>query len=186
MSNNKLNTNHLTPEALYTQLSENLRTSDEISFKLLSLVPLTTLLTFIGILIKEDTITWSPLFYCFGVFGAILIWGIFRWELRNIQRCVWYCELIDKMEAQVDKDIPDMKKKYPRPSFFKWKMGKTESEKVIYTVLILAWLAFPVIIKGLKVGAFQNMGWFDWTYYGIAILIIIMTIKSCTLNLKKG
>ena len=88
--------------SLYAQLQQNHRATDDMSFKPLGVVPLTTLPSFAGVFLKEETINWSPLYHLFGALGAILVWGIFRWELRNIQKCMLYCELIDEMEAKMD------------------------------------------------------------------------------------
>lgn len=171
------------PDTLYTQLSQNLRASDEFSFKLLGLVPLSTLLAFIGILLKED-LHWSPVFYGLGLLGAILIWGIFRWELRNIQRCLWYSEMLDKMEQVADSTIPAFKI-YKKPQFLGLPMGKTESEKVIYTVLIIAWLAFPLLVKCLNVeNTAINWNSGDVIYDTFAAVILLSTLISCFSKLK--
>ncbi len=173
------------PDTLYTQTSQNLRASDEFSFKLLGLVPLSTLLTFVGVLLKEN-IQWSPGFYGLGLLGAILVWGIFRWELRNIQRCLWYCKVLDKMEEELGSDISAFKI-YKKPQFLGLPMGKTESEKLIYSVLIIAWLAFPLLVRHLHLET-AGLEWEGWnTVYGIcAGIVLLITLISCFAKLKQS
>jgi len=172
------------PDTLYAQISENLRASDDFSFKLLGLVPLSTLLTIMGVLVQKD-LQWSPGFYALGLFGAVLVWGIFRWELRNIQRCIWYCHVLDDMEAEANSAIPEFKR-YKKPQFLGRPMGKTESEKLIYTVLIVAWLTFPLLVRNLSQVAAdpESTGW-DTGYYICAGIVMVAAVTTCFSNLKR-
>src|SRR4029453_16675914 len=78
--------NQANNDALYQQILEQVRAKDDISFKLLSLVPLISGAG-ISILIKTD-IAWG--LKCFvSLFGATVTFSIFRWELRNIGWCDW-------------------------------------------------------------------------------------------------
>ena len=174
----------ISPDTLYAQLTENLRASDDFSFKLLGLVPLSTLLAFVGVFLKEE-VSWSPAYYGFGLLGAVLVWGIFRWELRNIQRCLWYCKVLDKMEQEADNAISAFKI-YKKPRFLGIPMGKTESEKLIYSVLIIAWLTFPLMVKSLsseKCGSAET-GW-DIGYFICAGLIAVGTAITWFSKLKR-
>src|SRR4051794_23509539 len=70
----------------YQQIHENIRAKDEISFKLMSLVPLISG-GGISLLVKSGT-PWG--LKCFvSALAAVVVFGIFRWELRNIQWCSW-------------------------------------------------------------------------------------------------
>lgn len=174
----------LSPDTLYSQISENLRASDDFSFKLLGLVPLSTLLTFVGLLLQKE-IQWSPGFYALGLMGAMLIWCVFRWELRNIQRCLWFGHVLDKMEAEADCAIPAFKR-YKKPRFLGLSMGKTESEKLVYTVLIIGWLVFPLLARNMANPQveIQQTVW-DKVYYLCAALVLLCTLITCSTNLRK-
>ncbi len=129
---------------LYTQAQENLRATDEMSFKLIGLVPLGTLLAFIGTFFKEIK-EWNDWFYLIGVFGSLVVFGIYRWELRNIQNCYKYCDIIEALD--LESTIKDVGK-YQKPQFFnKMNVGKTQSEKLIYSVLIISWLVLPFMLR---------------------------------------
>ena len=83
--------NSLGADKLYEQISANIRATDEISFKLLGLVPLISGAA-IGTLVFKDTqplgARLSPaLITLFALFAAAVTLGLFRWELRNVQEC---------------------------------------------------------------------------------------------------
>jgi len=86
--------------------------------------------------------------------GAVVVLGLFRWELRNIQKCNWLISRAANLEMQilhkeslqfagmarhehlVAKCIEDVHVS----SLFKWHWGKTQAEKVVYLAAIAAWL----------------------------------------------
>src|SRR6266516_134668 len=73
-------------DAVYHEIYEQVRAKDDVSFKLLSLVPLISGAG-ISVLVKTD-IAWG--LKCFvSLFGATVTFSIFRWELRNIQWFDW-------------------------------------------------------------------------------------------------
>src|SRR5215207_5156129 len=80
----------LSTDKLYEQLNANIRATDDISFKLLGLVPLISGAA-LGTLLLKDTraaAAASPsLVTLFALFAAAVTLGLFRWELRNVQEC---------------------------------------------------------------------------------------------------
>lgn len=123
-------------DAVYQVLHERIRAKDEVSFKLLSLVPLISGVG-ISILVKAD-IAWG--LRCFvSVFGATVTFGIFRWELRNIQWCDELMIRANTIENVTNPDPPWLRV----PLFRRRFVGKTEAELILYLAVILAWLFLP-------------------------------------------
>jgi hypothetical protein len=75
----------LTLEKIYTELRAGIRETDNISFRLLGLVPLVSGAALIGVILKEGTL--GPVVTLLSLFAAGVTLGIFRWELRNTQTC---------------------------------------------------------------------------------------------------
>jgi hypothetical protein len=148
----------LSPDTVYQQIHENIRTTDDISFKLMNLVPLISA-GGISLLAKSD-ISWNV--KCFvSVFAAIVVFGIFRWELRNIQSCNWQRARAERMDDPGLPDAPELrfipralvqlmrflmnKLRKPGPTKKEGpvRIGKTQAEIIIYLTVILAWLLLP-------------------------------------------
>src|SRR5690349_21713691 len=157
----------LSLDAEYQQIHENIRTTDDISFKRMGLVPLIS--GGVISLLAKSGIPWGVM--CFAsLFAAIVVFGIFRWELRNIQSCNWQRARAEDMGDTRFPDAPELrfipqaliqivrflankrKTKIPEtkcnagPESEKAKpvrIGKTQAEIIIYLVVILAWLLLP-------------------------------------------
>jgi hypothetical protein len=149
--------------AIYRNLIENIRVTDDISFKLLGTVPLVSgigsgglsLLTMSGHRLNDFAVLGLSLIGC-----AITI-GLFRWELRNIQRCTWFISRAANIERQMFpdgdacqfngflaekhlkvKDLAEIK----IALMWTGPWGKTRAEKLIYTAATAAWL-IPALIS---------------------------------------
>jgi hypothetical protein len=100
--------------------------------------------------------------------GAVATLGLFRWELRNIQKCNWLISRAARFETQVLKaahlQFHGMAKKehleatdiaeIHTSSFFRTPWGKTQAEKLIYLAAIGAWLvpfalAVCILFRGM-------------------------------------
>lgn len=130
------------PDNYYTNLNTNIRFTDDISFKLLGLVPL-----FSGsgmlIAVMRSEYFWSPAIFAIAAFGSLVTLGLFRWELRNIQNCLW---LINRGAAlERTEDETNAGQFYQRPKS-PMRVGKTEAEKLIYGVTIFTWLLLPWLV----------------------------------------
>lgn len=145
----------------YKEICASIRFTDDISFKLLNIVPVlagigSTTLVFLE---KSQLLTnySSYAVVMLSIGGALITFGLFKWELRNIGKCKWYIDRAGDFERRLlklepekaqtlqfaDFDIPSAKKGFKRP----W--GKTEAEKLIYSAAIAVWL-IPVIIVILQ------------------------------------
>jgi len=124
------------PDTVYEQIHQNIRATDDISFKLMSLVPLITGGA-ISLLARSD-ISWGIKCFVSG-FAATAAFGVFRWELRNIQLCSWLRDRAKKMDGEPYPDAPELRSIGRR----ELRIGKTQAEKIIYFAVILAWLLLP-------------------------------------------
>jgi hypothetical protein len=75
-------------DSLYVEICTNIRETDDISFKLLGLVPLISGAGVVVALLNSDVL-WSPAIYLISILGAGITFGLFRWELKNILICNW-------------------------------------------------------------------------------------------------
>ncbi len=148
--------------AVYKELCQNIRATDDISFSILRAVPATagvgsTVLTGIGA--KEWLATYpTAAVIAFSLLGAVITFGLFRWELRNIQKCTWLitraARLEDKLALQglthvqfsgmESNDAPAATKmgEIKLGSALTWPgcWGKTQAAKLVYTTAVVAWL----------------------------------------------
>src|SRR5439155_26019418 len=76
----------LTPEHVYAETCANIRATDEISFKLLCIVPLLSGATLVTFFLKGPVaFEKAPLIITLSLFDALITLVLFRWKLRNIQ-----------------------------------------------------------------------------------------------------
>jgi len=131
----------VTLEKIYTELRASIRETDNISFRLLGLVPLVSGATLIGVILKEDRV--NPVVTLLSLFAAGVTLGIFRWELRNTQNCKWLIRYADRLEryALTNQRVGAIHHTLPSEP---QNIGKTEGEKMIYGTTILAWLGLPL------------------------------------------
>ena len=143
--------------ALYQDLIANIKVTDDISFKLLGTVPL---LSGIGsgalsLLLKSGHSLNDYTVLALSLVGCAITFGLYKWELRNIQRCSWFISRAAKIEQRLfrtdeacqfygfDSDEHLKAKKLASieiKSFWKLSWGKTRAEKLIYTAAMTAWL----------------------------------------------
>jgi hypothetical protein len=75
---------------VYHEVCTNIRTSDDISFKLLGLVPL---ISGSGAAILSLNKIWAQTgsipILLISMVAALITFGLFKWEMRNVQRCSW-------------------------------------------------------------------------------------------------
>ena len=152
---------------IYDELCNNIRVSDDISFKLLGLVPLISgsgaaILTLKGITHQAAAAT-----IAISGIAAAITFGLFKWELRNVQKCEWLIRCAAAVEEKWFADLtsgssPKLIRQFsgwsslPRPSLFggipafesatgkttrRWfEVGKSQAEQIIYWASIAAWL----------------------------------------------
>ena len=83
----------------YTEICSHIKTTDEISFKLLGLVPLVSGIGIVVLLDRSNQPAWSPMVVFVGLFGALVTFAIYRWEVRNLMTCEWLIRLVSTLEA---------------------------------------------------------------------------------------
>jgi len=143
---------------LYKDICTNIRVTDEISFKLLGIVPLASAVGSgaLAVLEKSKLLDGYSGFAVVGLsaVGALITLGLFRWELRNIQRCSWLIARAANFERQMLRkrclQFDGMAKKahlsattidhIHLSSLFVTPWGKTQAEKLVYLAAIGAWL----------------------------------------------
>jgi hypothetical protein len=145
-------------DKLYEQLSAGIRATDEISFKLLGLVPLVSGAA-LGTLLFKDAqpigARLSPsLITLLALFAAAVTLGLFRWELRNVQECAHLIGIAGALARGqlVAVGVPAERRKRPPPP---QRIGKTEAEKIIYGATIVAWLALPPSVGAVSLAPFD-------------------------------
>lgn len=143
---------------IYKDISNNIRVSDDISFKLLGIVPLGSGAGSgaLAILEKSELIeAYSrQAVVALSTLGALVVLGLFRWELRNIQKCSWFISRAANFETQILRKESLQFAGMAKPedlvakciedvhvsSLFKRPWGKTQAEKIVYLASIAAWL----------------------------------------------
>lgn len=133
-------------EKRYAEICTSIRTTDEISFKLLGLVPLLSGTVMVVLLRAEVKPT--PLLLLLSLFGAVTTFGLYRWELRNIQTCEWLRARgaeIESIEFGLEKGLfaGRSREQFTAPKFLGLQIGKTRAEGIIYIATIIAWLVLP-------------------------------------------
>src|SRR5262245_56549572 len=151
--------NDLSLEKIYLAIREDIRRTDDISFRLLGLVPLVSGVGLLSILFSEKVPgfvkdgTFSPLgasvLTALSLFAAVVTLGLLRWELRNVQSCNWLLERAKRLEevALASNQLSD--------NFFSKpvapdRIGKEISEKLIYSGTIATWLALPAASRAIN------------------------------------
>ena len=166
----------LSPERVYAETCSDIRATDEISFKLMGIVPLVSGATFLTFFLKEPVAAKAALVTAFALFAALITLGLFRWELRNIQNCSWLRRRAEALESVVvtAARVPMR----PKPPM---RIGKTEAEKWIYSVTIIAWLSVPPLVSTL-----DKPPWLGSVYGISATLLAISTAFSALGPIRAG
>lgn len=145
---------------IYKDICTNIRVTDEISFKLLGIVPLTSGVGAgaLAILEKSQLLAgYSGLVVAgLSAVGALITLGLFHWELWNIKKCMWFIARATIIERQM-RGQKDLQLQFdgmlterelgaatldsvPLASFFCRPWGKTQAETLVYRAAIGAWL----------------------------------------------
>jgi hypothetical protein len=131
---------------LYDQVCANVRTTDDISFKLLGFVPLVSGVGIAVLLSTSTSLSSLPLVVFVGLFGAVVTFGLYRWELKNVNTCIWLIALGRDLERHRFRLTQGQFLDRPAdPEFFGRRIGKRAAEKIIYWAAIVAWLLLPVV-----------------------------------------
>jgi hypothetical protein len=167
----------LTVEECYVQMCTDIRFTDDISLKLLGLIPLVSGAGILTVLFAgSERSRWEAALLggFVGLFGAIVTFAVYRWECRNVDFCTFRRGQVEYLEKNVSRlsqhalklDRPEalelVRPKAPLVCFgwhrkkvdtdgerlcFGWRrqIGKAAAERVLYTAVIVSWLALPGI-----------------------------------------
>jgi hypothetical protein len=168
----------------YTNLNNNIRFTDDISFKLLGFVPLFSGSGILVAVLKSEYI-WSQAIYAMAAFGALITLGLFRWELRNIQTCLWLIKCGAALEEKEDATKPGQF--YRRPDA-PMGIGKTKAEQLIYGVTIFTWLLLPWLVYTTAQAKTNSIPPLSQTlnsiYIAFAVIVGIVTLVSVLTPVK--
>ena len=160
----------------YEQVMAMIRATDDISLKLIGLVPLVSGAGLFSVLFTSNKLE-PPIVVLISLFAASLTFGLFRWELRNIQRCIRLTKLSEDLEKQVVENL-QISVEHAHDQRMPDKIDKERAEKIIYAVVIFAWLCMPHV-TGLGMGASIRV------IYSIgAAIITIATVMSLWVKLE--
>ena len=132
----------LSVDRLYAETCTGIRATDDISFKLMGFVPLISGAALLTFFLKDPIPpAKASLVMTLALFAALITLGLFRWELRNILNCKWLARRAAALERALVRTSGAPTQ--PAPPFG---IGKTEAEKAIYSITILAWLIMPMVL----------------------------------------
>lgn len=91
---------------VYEQICENIRTTDDVSFKLLGFVPLfsSSGVAILSIARFREVIS-CPAVILVSLAAAVITFGLFKWERRNVQRCNWLIARAAELELTLFCDL---------------------------------------------------------------------------------
>jgi len=148
-------------EKRYAEICANIRALDDNSFRLLSFVPLVSGSAIVAVLLKgEAGLSWITILL--SLVGAVVTFGLYRWELRNIQICKWLQECAVEMERN-EFNVKEGKEQFairvqhspPRfknsdydnlHKFLGFAIPQRRAETMIYWTTIVAWLLMPLAV----------------------------------------
>jgi hypothetical protein len=163
----------LSRDRLYQEIRADIRATDEISFKLMGLVPLVSGAAFLTFFFEDKVRAQPHVVVALSLFAALITLGLFRWELRNIQTCSWLLRRSEAMEEKAT-GIKPARPKAPRG------LGKTEAEKAVYSVTILTWLLMPAVVCPLD----QSSALLLVCYLIVALFTASVTVQSALTSVR--
>lgn len=148
-------------EKTYTEICENIRALDANSFKLLSFVPLVSGSAIMAVFLRgEAGMSWITILLSLA--GALVTFGLYRWEFRNIQICKWLQKCANAIErnqfgVEQGKEQFAIRTQEPPPKFdnpkfdnldkfFVFSISQRKAENIIYWTTIAAWLLLPLAV----------------------------------------
>jgi hypothetical protein len=136
----------------YSEICTDIRTTDDISFKLLGFVPLVSGIGIFAVLdlLGGGVAPWPTTVFV-SLFGATITFALFRWELRNIQICKWLRKRAEDLERdELKLTAGPFLGRHDAPMFLGHHIGKEQAEKLLYTTTIAAWLSLPAIAAMIR------------------------------------
>jgi hypothetical protein len=153
------------PDQRWRELCNGIRATDDISFKLLALVPVVTIAGIATSLFKAEP-RFTAVVALLSLFAAAATRALWIWERRNIQTCRWLRARAAELEAQVlDAETPGHFLSVPlQPGG----QGKTEAEQLVYGLTIGAWLLLPGAVFMSQLPTASTATWLGAAAYGLS------------------
>lgn len=175
----------LDKKEIYSQYFASLRATDEISFKLLGLVPSATVTAVVVAMLKGEAL-WSKSVFGLSLVGAFITLGLYRWELRNIKTCSFLLGQIENLD-HIDRSTLNT-----APGLFRdfLKIDKTKSEKWIYSVTVSIWLGMPWAIYAAWAATKEMkdivlpMSEIPMSFRVMAAVVMFVVVLSASTNTK--
>jgi hypothetical protein len=148
---------------IYAQLNEIVRATDEISFKLLGLVPIVSAAG-IGLFAHAGKARIGATIFV-SAFAAVATRALYLWERRNIGTCRWARDEALRIAGVRGSASPSVGGR---------RVGKTEAEQLLYGATFFAWLAFPG-----RVAWHDHESWSGYgKWYAFAVLLVAVCIAA--------
>jgi hypothetical protein len=136
----------LTVDKRYSEICSSVRAADGIRLKLLGLVPLVSGAVIFLLLAPGTQPNWSLRMVFIALFGAVVAFAIYRWEVRNLRLYGWLVARGAELErVELGLDRGQFHNREPAPKLFGWRMGRAEAEHLLYWATIGAWLLLAVV-----------------------------------------
>jgi hypothetical protein len=139
-------------QQLHSEICTNIRTTDDISFKLLGFVPLVSGIGIFAVLdlLGGEVASWPTTVFV-SLFGATITFALFCWELRNIQICRWLRERAEDIERdELKLPVGPFHGRDDSRRFLGIGWGKERAEKLLYSTTIAGWLSLPGIAAMIR------------------------------------
>jgi hypothetical protein len=134
---------------IYVQALTSMRTTDDISLRLLAAVPFVSGIG-ITLLVRQPSDAFPPAARLFvSLFAAIVTLAIYRWERRNMSHCRrlrnWAAQAERTYLVGLPTETRNALGAAPHDDnlsgkFFSRTWGKTQAELLLYTTVIVSWL----------------------------------------------
>lgn len=185
----------LSEDALYRELYGHLRGTDDVSFKLLGIVPLISGTGIVALFWGKDPVP-GPVVSILSLFAASVTVALYRWELHNIGVCWWLAQRIGAIELRwatrvnagrlLAGTLSARTLSELRPP---WGIDKPHAEGIVYGLTTVVWLAVPWLYHSappavslatfLYVGVSAAIGFF-------AVLSVVDSVRTHSWPAKTG
>ena len=145
--------NQLDLLAVYKETWLNVRETDQISLKLLGLVPTvaTSGAAVLGFLLHDHPLPLPAAIVLSGA-GAFATFAIFLWERRSIETCRWLIRRLGQLERAANLTLEPPP---PAPTMFGYRAGKGEAKRLIYAARLLFGLSHWLSLCGQPENEFK-------------------------------
>jgi hypothetical protein len=138
------------PNNVYQEICAHIRATDEVSLKLLAVVPLVSGVGIVLLMRAPEAKIPAAAVVLLSVFAALVTFAVYRWERKNIANCRHFRQWAAALERDfyglrpedleyAPNVLPHARIQPPRSLGVAW--TKTEALQLLYWAAILGWLA---------------------------------------------